>query len=79
MPFTPLETVSIIECLENFVEALRPKDESIRKKLDYGYKVEGYSVFITEIRPRWNSPEIIKKIDDFVNVVGEDAHHCFFG
>ena len=116
MSFTPLETVSIIECLENFVEMLRPKDENIKKKLDYGYKVEGYTVFITEIRPQWDNPEIInehafakatfvksrehwkifwmranlkwyaydpvpivKKIDDFVNVVGEDAHHCFFG
>ena len=115
MPFTPLQITEIIECMENYNNTLRPEDEAVRKQLDYGYKIEGQSVFLLEIRPQWDKPEIIhehapkttyvkhsdhwkiywlranlkwypynpapvvKSLNDFTRIVGEDAHGCFFG
>lgn len=58
MTFDPLQTLEVIEAMENFLSRNRPPEE-IRKKLDLGYKIEGQSVFIFEIRPQWNDPNII--------------------
>ncbi len=52
------QTLDVIEAMENFLERIRPRKE-IRPELDYGYKIEGQSILIFEIRPRWNKPEII--------------------
>lgn len=60
MALDNLQTADIIEALENFVERKRPP-EHIRKKLDIGYKIEDQDVFIFEIRPQWNNPEIIRE------------------
>ena len=60
MALDNLQIVDIIEALENFVERKRPP-EHIRTKLDIGYKIEGQDVFIFEIRPQWNKPEIIRE------------------
>ena len=51
----------IIETLENFVDRLRPDTEEIRKKLDYGYNIENQSIFLSEIRPDWKNPEVIRQ------------------
>lgn len=48
------ETVHIIEVLENFLEKRRPPEE-LRKRLDLGYRIQGESIYILEIRPSWNN------------------------
>jgi hypothetical protein len=53
-------TVAIIELMENYVEGIRPP-LNIRHKLDINYKIEGQSVFLLEIRPSFQNPEIIKE------------------
>lgn len=58
MALDPLQTLDVIEAIENFLSRKRPPEE-IRKKVDFGYKIEGQSVFIFEIRPQWNDPTII--------------------
>jgi hypothetical protein len=55
-----MHSVEIIEALENWIEKNRPP-EKIRSKLDFGYKIENQSVYIFEIRPRWDKPEIIQE------------------
>jgi hypothetical protein len=110
-----LQTVNIIEALERFLEERRPPEE-IREKLDLGYRIQGQSVVIFEIRPSWTDPKkimeyevakatfvnskshwkvfwkradgkwhgyepfaIAKTIGEFVDVVSEDKHGCFWG
>ena len=60
MALAPLQTLEVIEVIENFLERKRPP-EHIRSKLDYGYSIEEQSVLIFEIRPQWNKPEIIQE------------------
>lgn len=99
-----------------FVERRRPPVH-IRGELDFGFRIEGQSVVMFEIRPRWRGApgETMEKpcakatyvkargiwriywmradlkwhayppfpeacdLESFLRVVGEDAHHCFFG
>ena len=56
------QTVHIIEVLENFLERRRPPEE-LRKRLDLGYKIQGESVFIMEIRPSGNNSGRIVEYD----------------
>ena len=56
-----LQTVDVIEAMENFIARKRPP-EHIRPKLDLGYKIEGQSVIVFDIRPKWNKPEVIQEI-----------------
>ncbi len=58
MAIETLQTLEVIEAMENFISSIRPP-EDIREKLDIGYKIEGQSIIIFEIRPQWNKPEII--------------------
>lgn len=44
-----LQTVNVIEVLENYLELRRPI-EPIRKRLDLAYRIEGQSVVIFELR-----------------------------
>ena len=53
-----LDTLHVIEVLENFVESKRPPVE-IRHQLDISYRIEEQSVIIFELRPRWNNPNEI--------------------
>lgn len=57
MSFDILQTLDVIEAMENFVERIRPPEE-IRKNLDIGYKIEDQSIYVFEIRPRFDKPEI---------------------
>lgn len=50
-----LQTIDVIEVLENFILKIRPPEE-IRDQVDIAYKIEGQSVIIYEIRPHWNNP-----------------------
>lgn len=58
MAIDTLQTLDVIEVMENFITRIRPP-EHIRSKLDIGYKIEDQSIFVFEIRPQWNKPEII--------------------
>jgi len=58
MTIETLQTLEVIEAMENFIAGNRPP-EHIRDKLDMSYKIEGQSIFIFEIRPQWNKPEVI--------------------
>jgi hypothetical protein len=58
MAFTIQQHVEVIEVMENYLERIRPGEE-IRIQLDFGYRIEGQSVYIFEIRPRWDNPEVI--------------------
>lgn len=60
MAIDVLQTLDVIEVMENFLLRKRPP-EHIRNQLDIGYKIEAQSVFIFEIRPQWNKPEIFNE------------------
>lgn len=101
--------------VEAFMKVRRPP-EHIRNELDLGYRIEGQSVEIFEIRPHWRDPSAkietpvakatfvkaegcwkilwqradlkwhgyepmpkVKSLSDFLNIVAEDTHGCFFG
>jgi len=110
-----MQTLDIIEALENYIYKIRPPEE-IRDQVDIAYKIEKQSVIIFEIRPRWNNPKeimespiakttfvktqqhwnvfwmradskwhtyqpepFVKTIKQFVDLVEEDKHQCFWG
>jgi hypothetical protein len=60
MPVDLLQTLAIIEVMENFLAKRRPP-EHIRPELDIGYKIEGQSVYVLEIRPQWNNKSVIRE------------------
>lgn len=60
MAIDTLQTLEIIEVMENFLSRIRPP-EHIRNQLDIGYKIEDQSIFVFEIRPQWNNPEVIRE------------------
>lgn len=51
MPISSLQTLEIIEVMENFLSRIRPS-ENIRKQLDIGYTIHDQSIIIFEIRPQ---------------------------
>jgi hypothetical protein len=59
MALTELEIKRVEKTVEKFLEKHRPKPH-IRPKLDYGYRIEGQSVELFEIRPVWNNPKEIR-------------------
>ncbi|MBI1768126.1 MAG: DUF3024 domain-containing protein [Bacteroidetes bacterium] len=115
MAVSNLQVLDIIEVMESFLLRKRPP-EQIRPKLDIVYKIDGQSVIVNEVRPRWNNPSeivehgvakatfvkaknhwkifwlradlkwhsynpkpTVKALKDFVKLIEEDAHHCFWG
>ena len=58
MAIDTLQTLDVIEAMENFIARARPPVH-IRNQLDIGYKIDDQSIVIFEIRPQWNKPEII--------------------
>jgi hypothetical protein len=115
MAVNNLQVLDIIEIMEAFLERKRPP-EHIRPQLDIGYKIEGQSIIIHEIRPFWSEPSkiihpevakatfvktknhwkvfwlrsnlkwyaynpkpTVKTLKDFVTLVEEDKHACFWG
>ena len=60
MAIDTLQTLDIIEVMENFLARKRPP-EHIRPKLDIDYKIEEQSIIIFEKRPQWDKPEIIRE------------------
>jgi len=56
------KSVDIIETMENHIAKIRPRPE-IRHQLDIGYEIKDQSVFLHEIRPKWDNPKIIQTHD----------------
>jgi hypothetical protein len=110
-----MQTLEVIEVMENFIAKKRPP-EHIRHQWDLNYKIEDQSVVIFEIRPRWDRPELkmepniskatfikaknhwkvfwqrsdlkwhsyqpkpeVKSLNEFIKLVEEDKHGCFWG
>ena len=55
MAIDSLQTLDVIEAMENFIARKRPP-EHIREKLDLGYKIEDQNIFVFEIRPKFEKP-----------------------
>jgi hypothetical protein len=56
MALTNTQIQKIEKAAAKFMYYKRPPLE-IREKLDIGYRIEGQSVYIFEIIPRWDKPE----------------------
>jgi hypothetical protein len=115
MALSELERKRYEKAVAKFLEAHRPPPE-IRQELDLGFRLEGQSIEIFEIRPDWQDPNkkmenpvakatYVKRaeewrvywqradlkwhryephpsastIEEFLQVVDEDAYCCFFG
>ena len=51
-----------LEAIENYIKSIRPPEE-IRDQVDISYRIEKQSLFIFEIRPNWQDPNIKMEID----------------
>lgn len=60
MAIDALQSLEVIEAMENFIARKRPP-EHIREKLDLDYKIEGQNIFVFEIRPQWDNPKVINE------------------
>jgi len=60
MAINTLQTLEVIEVMENFIFRIRPP-EHIRGKIDIGYRIDNQSITIFELRPQWDRPEIIRE------------------
>jgi hypothetical protein len=58
MAFSELEQKRIEKALDSFVELRRPPAH-IRPQLDIGYRQNGQSIELVEIRPAWDDPNVI--------------------
>jgi len=55
MAFSEFELKKYEKAVKEFIEKKRPPIH-LRKKLDLGYRIEGQSVELFEVRPRWDNP-----------------------
>ena len=62
MAFTALQSEQIASMMDAYLEVNRPP-RRIRSELDLGWRIEGQTVYVFEIRPRWDDPSIIKQHD----------------
>jgi glutamate synthase domain-containing protein 1 len=60
MPIDSLQTLDIIEVMENFLEKRRPP-EHLRTQVDLSYKIEDESVVVFELRPSWDRPDEVRE------------------
>jgi len=61
MSLTPAQIEEVKQAAAKFMYNNRPP-EDIRPKL-VGYRIDGQSVYVFEIRPQWDKPEIIQEYD----------------
>jgi hypothetical protein len=59
MALSIIEQSEVFLAGEAFLAQHRPP-EAMREKLDLGYRIDGQSVFVFEIRPDWRNPKIIR-------------------
>jgi Protein of unknown function (DUF3024) len=62
MALDVMNTLEIIELMENYIERVRPPKE-IREKLDISYRIENQSIVLHEIRPDWKDKTIYRTHD----------------
>ncbi|MFP4418310.1 MAG: DUF3024 domain-containing protein [Chitinispirillaceae bacterium] len=55
MSLSESELNIVDKAVSEFIEGRRPAPE-LRDRVDLGYRIEGQSVYIFEIRPKWNAP-----------------------
>jgi hypothetical protein len=55
MAFSEIELALIDETMTRFIEGCRPP-VAVRAQLDFGFRIEGQSVILFEIRPDWRNP-----------------------
>ena len=60
MPLDSLQTLDVIEVMENFLEIRRPP-EHLRAQVDLSYRIEDESVLIFELRPSWDRPAEVRE------------------
>ncbi len=60
MAFDITKSREIINIMENYIASIRPEPK-IRPKLDIGFELTDQSVFLCEIRPKWNNPQEIQR------------------
>lgn len=60
MAFNDLDRKRIEKAMDGFLAKRRPPPH-IRPKLDIGYRLNGQSVELFEIRPQWDDPSIIRQ------------------
>lgn len=60
MPLDSLQTLDIIEVMENFLEIRRPP-EHLRTQVDLSYRIDDESVMVFELRPSWDRPDEIRE------------------
>ena len=58
MAFDNLQSLEVIEAMENFLSNVRP-EESLRDEVDVSYQIEDQSVIIFEIRHTRTKPRIM--------------------
>ena len=58
MAFSEFEIKRYEKALKTFLEKRRPPPH-MRSQLDLGYRIEGQSIELFEIRSRWDQPDII--------------------
>ena len=59
-----MSTIDINESiLIRYVDSLRPEDLELRKQLDFEYSFDGKVAILYEVRPGWNDPERIDKME----------------
>jgi hypothetical protein len=56
MAFTEIELKKIEKLAQSFLDKRRPPVH-LRKESDLGYRIDGNSIIIFEIRPFWKNPE----------------------
>jgi hypothetical protein len=57
-----MQTLDVIEALENYIFRIRPPEET-RELFDVTYKIEKQSVIIYEISPYWNNMDKFYETD----------------
>jgi Protein of unknown function (DUF3024) len=62
MALDVLNTMGVIEKMENYISKVRPPKE-IRHKLDINYRIENQSIILFEIRPVWNDKTQFQQLD----------------
>lgn len=89
MAIDSLQTLEVIEALENFISKIRPqwnKPEIIHQypvaKTSFVKAKNHWKVFYRRADLKWYSytpKPVVKTIKEFTKLVEEDKHHCFWG
>lgn len=61
MALNELQIKEVEQAGSAFLKEKRPPPE-IRNQLDLAYRIDGQSVFVYEIRPRWDNPNVIMEV-----------------